>query len=144
MEKYNMNILVLGGGGREHSICYELSISNKVGKVYCTPGNAGIALVSKIAKIDANNFISVLKFCRKKNISMVIPGSEEYLEKGISDFLIMEGISVIGPSKFASSLETSKHFTKKVCDLSCIKTAKWILCDDAKRAKKKLKVKSFL
>ena len=66
MEKYNMNILVLGKGGREHSICYELSMSNKVGKVYCAPGNAGIALVSKIAKIDANNFMAVLKFCRKK------------------------------------------------------------------------------
>ncbi len=138
-----MNILVLGKGGREHSICYELSMSNKVGKVYCAPGNAGIALVSKIAKIDANNFMAVLKFCRKKNISMVIPGSEEYLEKGISDFLIMEGISVIGPSKFASSLETSKHFTKKVCDLSGIKTAKWILCDDAKQAKKKIESKKF-
>ena len=137
-----MNILVLGGS-REHSICHELSMSNKVRRVYCTPGNAGIALVSKIAKIDAN-FISVLKFCKNKNISMVIPGSEEYLEKGISDFLIMEGISVIGPSKFASSLETSKHFLKKVCDLSGIKTAKWIVCDDAKQAKKKLKVKSFL
>ena len=66
MEKYNMNILVLGGGGREHSICYELSMSNKVGKVYCAPGNAGIALVSKIAKIDANNFKSVLKLMENR------------------------------------------------------------------------------
>ena len=138
-----MNILVLGGGSREHSICHELSMSNKVRRVYCTPGNAKIALVSKIAKIDANNFISVLKFCKNKNISMVIPGSEEYLEKGISDFLIMEGISVIGPSKFASSLETS-NILQKVCDLSGIKTTKWIVCDSAKQAKKIIKVKSFL
>ena len=56
-----MNILVLGAGGREHSICYQLSKSKNIGKVYCAPGNAGIALVSKIAKIDTNNFISILK-----------------------------------------------------------------------------------
>ena len=98
-----MNILVLGGGGREHSICHALSKSNNVGKVYCSPGNAGIALVSSIAKVDTKNFKSISRFCKKKKINMVIPGSEEYLDKGISDFLKMEGISVIGPSKYASS-----------------------------------------
>ena len=74
---------------------------------------------------------------------MVIPGSEEYLDKGISDFLKMEGISVIGPSKQASSLETSKIFTKKVCAMSKIKTAKWLVCDNAKHAKKIIEEKKF-
>ena len=81
-----MNILVLGGGGREHSICHALSKSKNIGKVYCAPGNAGIALVSRIAKIDSDNFTSISKFCKKRKINMVIPGSEEYLDKGISDF----------------------------------------------------------
>ena len=138
-----MNILVLGSGGREHSICYELSKSKKIGKLFCAPGNAGIALVSKIADINTKSFISISNFCKKNKIAMVIPGSEEYLDKGISDFLIMEGISVIGPSKFASSLETSKYFTKKLCDLSKIKTAKWIVCDDAKHAKKIIEERKF-
>ena len=138
-----MNILVLGGGGREHSICYALSKSNNVGKVYCSPGNAGIALVSSIAKVDTKNFKSISRFCKKKKINMVIPGSEEYLDKGISDFLKMEGISVIGPSKYASSLETSKLFTKKICDISKIKTAKWMVCDNAKHAKKIIEKKKF-
>ena len=138
-----MNILVLGGGGREHSICHALSKSKNIGKVYCAPGNAGIALVSRIAKIDSDNFTSISKFCKKRKINMVIPGSEEYLDKGISDFLKMEGISVIGPSKQASSLETSKIFTKKVCAMSKIKTAKWIVCDNAKHAKKIIEEKKF-
>ena len=138
-----MNILVLGAGGREHSICYQLSKSKNIGKVYCAPGNAGIALVSNIAKVDTNNFISILKFCKKNKINMVIPGSEEYLEKGISDFLIMEGISVIGPSKHASLLESSKYFTKKICDISKIKTAKWLVCENAKQAKKIIEEKKF-
>ena len=74
---------------------------------------------------------------------MVIPGSEEYLEKGISDFLIMEGINVIGPSKQASLLETSKYFTKKICDISNIKTAKWLVCENAKQAKRIIEEKKF-
>lgn len=138
-----MNILVLGSGGREHSICYELSKSKKIGKLFCAPGNAGIALVSKIANINTKNFISISNFCKKNKITMVIPGSEEFLDKGISDFLIMEGISVIGPSKVASSLETSKYFTKKLCDLSEIKTAKWLVCEDAKHAKKIIEERKF-
>ncbi|MDC3023856.1 phosphoribosylamine--glycine ligase [Alphaproteobacteria bacterium] len=138
-----MNILVLGSGGREHSICYELSKSKNIKKVYCAPGNAGIAAISDIAMIDYTNFKSISNFCKKNKVDTVIPGSEEYLEKGISDYLIMEGISVIGPSKSASLLETSKYFTKKICDISGIKTAKWTVCDNVKQAKKLLKNKKF-
>ena len=105
-----MNILFIGAGDREHSICYELSKSKNIKKVYCAPGNAGIAKISDIAMIDNTNFKSVSNFCKKNTIDVVIPGSEEYLEQGISDHLIMEGINVIGPSKYASLLETSKYF----------------------------------
>ena len=133
----------MGAGGREHSICYELSKSKNIKKVYCAPGNAGIANISNIAMLDTKNFKSISNFCKKNKIDTVIPGSEEYLEQGISDYLIMEGISVIGPSKYASLLETSKYFTKKICDISGIKTAKWTVCDNARQAKKLLENKKF-
>ena len=139
----NINILVLGGGGREHSICESLKKSKNVQNIYCAPGNAGIKKIAKIANINSYEFKHVLKFCKKNKINFVVPGSEDYLEKGISDFLKLEGIEVIGPSKYASLLETSKYFTKKLCDLSGIKTAKWIICDDAKNAKVILKTKKF-
>ena len=139
----NINILVLGSGGREHAICERLHKSKIVKKVFCTPGNAGIEDVAKIEKIDINNFDCVLKFCKKNKVNFVIPGSEEYLEKGVSDFLHLGGVEVIGPSKYASLLETSKYFTKKVCDISGIKTAKWFVCDNAKKAKITLKDKKF-
>ena len=89
-------------------------INLNIKKVFCFPGNAGIAKVAKIVKVDINNFLDISKFCKRNNIDLVIPGSEVYLEKGISDFLKLEGISVIGPSKYASSLESSKYFTKKM------------------------------
>ena len=139
----NINILVLGSGAREHSICEKLYQSKYKKKVFCFPGNAGIAKVAKIVKVDINNFLDISKFCKRNNIDLVIPGSEVYLEKGISDFLKLEGISVIGPSKYASSLESSKYFTKKMCDLSSIKTARWEVLENAKKTKNIIKKKKF-
>ena len=139
----NINILVLGSGGREHAICEKLYQSKYKSRIFCSPGNAGIAKIAKIVKIDINEFLNISKFCKRNDIDLVIPGSEEYLEKGISDFLKLEGISVIGPSKYASSLESSKHFTKKVCDFSGIKTARWELLESARKTKNIIKKKKF-
>ena len=139
----NINILVLGSGAREHSICESLNQSKYKNRIFCFPGNAGIANVAKIVKVDINNFLDISKFCIRNNIDLVIPGSEVYLEKGISDFLKLEGISVIGPSKYASLLESSKYFTKRLCDLSGIKTAKWEVFENAKQTKNIIKKKKF-
>ncbi len=138
-----MNILVLGSGGREHAICDSLYQSDKVKKVFCAPGNGGIAEVANIADLDVNNFKSIFEYCKNHDISIVIPGSEVFLEKGITDFLKLEGIDVIGPSKYASLLETSKYFTKKICNLSNIKTASWEVFDSAKDTKSFLHNKKF-
>ena len=139
----NINVLVLGGGGREHAICERLYLSSSIKTIYCFPGNAGIEKIAKIANIDISNFDSISQYCKKNNINLVIPGSEQYLEKGITDYLKLEGISVVGPSKYASLLETSKLFTKKICGIAQIKTAKWLVSNDAKEAKKILKEKKF-
>ena len=119
-----MNILVLGGGGREHAICWSLNKSEKICKIFCIPGNAGIQKIAICTKIEITKK-NISKFCIKNNISLVVIGPEKYLEEGYSDYLKNEGINVFGPSKKASKLESSKTFSKKFLSKYKIKTAKF-------------------
>ena len=138
-----MNVLVLGSGGREHSICLNISKSNKLETLWCIPGNAGTKSISKSSNINLKNHEEVILFCKKKKINIVIPGSEEYLEAGIADSLRLSGILVFGPSKASAKLESSKIFTKKICDIANIKTAKWKLFNTAGEALTKIKSFKF-
>ena len=138
-----MNILVLGSGGREHAICYVLKQSSSLKKIWCLPGNAGTLSICNKAKNPKLDFKSILSFCKKKKINLVIPGSETYLEAGITDYLTLEGINVLGPTKAAAKLESSKIFTKKICKLANIKTAKWYVYSSAEEALKKIKKQKF-
>ena len=139
----NMNVLVLGSGGREHSICNNLIKSKKINNLWCMPGNAGIKEIAKFYEIDVNDKKEILNFCIKKQINLVIPGSEEFLAKGISDYLRLQGINVFGPSKKSSLLESSKIFTKLICKLGNIKTAKWKLINNYQIALKEIKLLKF-
>ena len=138
-----MNVLVLGSGGREHSICYNLIKSKKLSKLWCIPGNAGIKKIAKFSDLNTNDHQSILKFCIKNKISLVIPGSEEFLAKGVSDCLRINGIIVFGPSKKSSQLESSKIFTKLICQLGKINTAKWKIIENSKIALKNIKDLKF-
>ena len=138
-----MNVLVLGGGGREHSICLKLKSSKKIKNLWCIPGNIGTRKIAKFEDLNLNQKEKVLNFCKKKKINLVIPGSEIYLADGISDSLSLEGIQVFGPSKQASMLESSKIFTKKICNLAGINTAKWQIFNSYLEALKKIKSISF-
>ena len=131
-----MNVLVLGSGGREHSICDNLKKSKKILKLWCIPGNAGIKEIAKYSRLNLEDNKQIITFCIKNKIDLVIPGSEEYLERGISDALRLNGINVFGPSKKSSLLESSKIFTKYICKLGNIKTAKWEILNSYKEAKK--------
>ena len=133
-----MNILVLGQGGREHSICYAISKSKFLDDLWCIPGNAGTKSIAKYQDLDLNNFSQLISFCQIKKIDLVIPGSEEYLAKGISDKLRLAGINVFGPSKQASKLEASKEYTKQICSVSDINTAKCDVYDTVKAFKSKM------
>ena len=82
-----MNILVLGGGAREHAICWSIKKSKECKKLFCIPGNAGIQKIAKCKEINLKNKRELLKFCKEKIIELVIIGPEQYLEDGISDFL---------------------------------------------------------
>ena len=139
----NMNVLVLGNGGREHSICSNLYKSKKINNLWCMPGNAGISKIAKFYKLNIDDKKEILDFCIKKKIRLVIPGSEEFLAKGISDCLRLNGINVFGPSKKSSLLESSKIFTKLICKLGNINTAKWKIINNYQTALKKIKVSKF-
>ena len=123
-----MNIGLIGSGGREHALCRKICDSRIVKKVFCFPGNAGTSQLATNVDVDILNFKKVLKLIRLHKIDLVIVGPEEPLVKGIVDFLEKNGVRVFGPNKFASKLEGSKAFMKKICAQNNIPTAKFKIC----------------
>ncbi len=129
-----MKIGIIGSGGREHALCSYLFKSKKIKEIYCFPGNAGTSEIAKNIDLDLNNFELLKTFIFKNNIELIIVGPEKPLVDGIVDFLEQNKIKVFGPNKFASKLEGSKIFTKKVCDKYQIPTAKFGVYEDQKSA----------
>ncbi len=120
-----MKIGIIGSGGREHALCSTLLKSSQVKEVYCFPGNAGTSEIAKNIELDLDDFELLKTFILKNNIDLVIVGPEKPLVDGIVDFLEKNKIKVFGPNKFASKLEGSKIFTKKICNEYNIPTAKF-------------------
>jgi len=118
-----MNILLLGSGGREHALAWKVAASPLVEKLYCAPGNAGIAQECELVALDPADHAAVIAFCRARNIGLVVVGPEAPLCAGIVDDLTAAGIKAFGPSKAAARLEGSKGFTKDLCKASDIPTA---------------------
>lgn len=118
-----MNILVVGRGGREHAICWKLKQSPKLGKLYCAPGNAGIAEVAELVPIEETEFDQLTAFAREKNIDLAVIGPEDPLFAGIADAFEAAGINVFGPNKAAAIIEGSKSFTKDLLRKYDIPTA---------------------
>ena len=129
-----MNLAVIGSGGREHSICYKLKQSSKIKKLICIPGNAGTQKIAENVKEDTSNFYALYQVIKKKNIDMVIVGPEQPLVDGLVDYLNEKKIRVFGPDKFASQLEGSKAFMKKLCKKKNIPTANFGIFNDFKNA----------
>ncbi len=130
-----MNLAVIGSGGREHAICYKLSLSKKISKLVCIPGNAGTQKIAENINEDIADFEKVYKIIKKKNIDIVIIGPEQPLTDGIADYLKERSIKVLGPSKFASQLEGSKAFMKNLCKKNNIPTANYGVFDNLNKAK---------
>ena len=120
-----MIICIIGSGGREHAICKTISLSSKISKIYCMPGNAGTQQLAENIDLDINNFKEVLKFLKDSKIDLVIVGPEKPLVNGIVDYLESNNIKVFGPRKIPSQLEGSKTFTKNICKKYNIPTAKF-------------------
>jgi len=120
-----MIICIIGSGGREHAICKTISLSSKISKIYCMPGNAGTQQLAENIDLDINNFEKVLKFLKDSKVDLVIVGPEKPLVNGIVDYLESNDIKVFGPRKIPSQLEGSKTFTKNICKKYNIPTAKF-------------------
>ncbi len=133
-----MNIGVIGSGGREHSLCYKLLQSKKVGRVFCIPGNAGTDEICENLDIDISDFEQLYSSIKENDIKLIIVGPEVPLVQGLTDLLEKKKIKVFGPSKKASQLEGSKIFMKKLCDKFNIPAAKYLEVTNIENAQKAL------
>ena len=120
-----MNILVIGSGGREHTISWSLKKSNKVSKLYCAPGNAGIAQVAECVPIGVFEFDKLVSFAKENSIDLVFVGPDDPLAQGIVDAFEGAGIPAFGPNKAAAEIEGSKIFMKNLLKKYNIPTAKY-------------------
>ena len=127
-----MNIGLIGSGGREHALCQKIHESKLIKKIICFPGNAGTAKIAKNIKADILNFQEIHQLVQFHKIDLVIVGPEEPLVRGLVDYLRKKKIKVFGPDKFASRLEGSKAFMKKVCKSNNIPTADYKICKNKK------------
>jgi len=130
-----MKVLVLGGGGREHALCWKLAQSPLLAKLYAAPGNPGIAAHGECIAIDPADRHAVLAFCREAQIDLVVVGPEQPLVAGVADALAAAGIACFGPSRAAARLEGSKGFTKELCARAAIPTARFVRCDSLQAAR---------
>lgn len=129
-----MKVLVVGSGGREHAIVTSVAKSNRVDKIYCAPGNAGIGQLAECVNIGAMEFDKLVAFAKEKEIDFTIVGMDDPLVGGIVDVFEAEGLKVFGPRKNAAILEGSKAFSKDLMKKYNIPTAGYETFDDPKKA----------
>ena len=110
-----MRVLVIGSGGREHALCWAIAASPVVDRIYCAPGNAGIAEEAECVALSPSDTAGIIAFCRHAAIDFVVVGPEAPLVGGLVDALEAEGIDAFGPSRAAAALEGSKGFMKDLC-----------------------------
>ncbi|MBV7377897.1 phosphoribosylamine--glycine ligase [Maritimibacter dapengensis] len=130
-----MNILILGGGGREHALAWAVMQNPKCDKLIVAPGNAGIAQIAECAVLDIEDGERVVDFCNVNAITFVIIGPEAPLAAGVADALEAANILCFGPSQAAAKLEASKSFTKEICDAAQAPTAAYARFTEAAPAK---------
>ncbi len=129
-----MRILVVGGGGREHALCWAISASPLCTKLFCAPGNAGIAQVAECLDVAAEDVAGQVALAQREKIDFVVVGPEVPLAAGLADRLTEAGIKVFGPSARAAQLESSKGFTKDLCRRHNIPTGAYERFTDLARA----------
>src|SRR2546423_9736927 len=130
-----MNILLLGSGGREHALGWKIAASPLLTKLWCAPGNAGIAREAECVTLDIADHAAVVDFCRTNAVDFVVVGPDAPIAAGIVDDLNAAGFKAFGPTKAAGRLESSKNFTKALCRANNIPTAAHQHFADAEKAK---------
>jgi phosphoribosylamine--glycine ligase len=141
MEVDLANVLVVGGGGREHALCWKLAQSSHVAKIYCAPGNGGTALEPRVENVEiaVDQFDSLIEFARSKNISLTVIGPDNPLSDGIVDAFQAANLRVFGPTKEAARLEWSKAFAKQFMSDIGIPTPRFLVCDSLQQAEEALR-----
>src|SRR6476620_3662338 len=130
-----MKILVIGSGGREHALAWKIAASPLVTKLWCAPGNAGIAKDAECVAIDITDHPAVIEFCKANKVDFVVVGPDAPIAAGIVDDLNAAGFKAFGPTQAAGRLESSKTFTKNLCRDNNIPTAAYAHFTDAEKAK---------
>ncbi len=129
-----MNVLVIGSGGREHALCWKIKQSPKVKRLFCAPGNAGIAQIAECVNIGVEDIDALLNFALEKRIDLTVVGPEVSLVKGVVDLFTRKGLKIFGPNKEASQLEGSKVFCKDFLHRRNIPTAIYKVFDQVNDA----------
>lgn len=137
------NVLVIGGGGREHAVCRALKCSGKLGKLFCVPGNAGIAEIATCKQLSVFDFDGIYDYISEQNIDLVFVTPDDPLAKGMVDFLTAKGIRAFGPTASAARLESSKAFSKDFMTRHNIPTAESVLFDSPQKAKEYLSAAKY-
>ena len=129
-----MKILIIGSGGREHSLVWAFLQNPKCKEIHCIPGNAGIEKIAICKDLNILNNEEIVSYCKSNKIDFVVVGPEAPLANGLIDILIKNKILCFGPTKEAALLESSKSFTKYICDKRNIPTANYVLANSKKEA----------
>jgi len=134
-----MKVLIVGGGGREHALAWKISQSPRVKKIYCGPGNAGIAQLAECVNIADSNIPAIIDLVRREKIDLTVVGPEIPLVAGLVDALEKEGYPVFGPRQRAAEIEGSKVLAKEIMQKYGLPTARYAAFDSAQRAKDYIK-----
>ncbi len=121
-----MKVLVIGGGGREHALCWKIVQSPLVTELHAFPGNAGIAKIARIPKLADDSITTLLDYAEREKIDLTVVGPEKYLALGIADLFATEGLHIFGVGAAAARLESSKIFAKEIMKAADIPTAKHV------------------
>lgn len=132
----NLKVMVVGGGGREHAICWKLAQSPAVAQIYCAPGNGGTAGENKTENVDiaVMDFDAIGAFCKSRSIDFVVVGPDDPIAGGLVDHLEAEGIRAFGPTKKLARLESSKAFAKNFMVDNQLPTARFLVTDNLQDA----------
>jgi len=134
-----MNVLIIGSGGREHTFAWKIAQSHDVERIYCVPGNAGMAQIAECIKINTKDLDALAEFAKSKSIDLTVVGPEAPLADGLVDTFSRHGLQAFGPSKAAAEIEASKAFSKEFMAKYNIPTAEYQIFDDAKNAQEYIK-----
>ncbi|MCL5057172.1 MAG: phosphoribosylamine--glycine ligase [Actinobacteria bacterium] len=137
-----MKVLVVGGGGREHALCWKISQSPRVSKIYCAPGNAGLSGVAECVGIESSDIDGLVTFAYSRGIDLTVVGPEDPLARGLVDALEAHGLRVFGPRAGAAAIEGSKVFSKDIMAKYGIPTARYRAFEDPREAGEYIRVLS--